>query len=82
MTDNDCTMELIRYLNRPSSTIDLKLKQKALKYVLLYDKLYKRRAEGLLLKCLDKLEAMKVMGEVHEGVYRSHRLGPKWDGWL
>ena len=48
-----------------------------MKYVLLDDELYKCSAKGLLLKCLDKEEAMKVMAKVHEGIYKSHRLRPK-----
>ena len=37
----------------------------------------KRGAKGLLLKCLKKLKAMKVMGEVHKEIYESHRFSLK-----
>ena len=79
--DNDQRSELIEYLRAPSSTTKFKTNEKAIKYVLLDDKLYKQSAEGLLLKCLDKLEYMKVMVEVHEGIYGSYRSGSKMK-WL
>ena len=68
---------MIEYLKNPSSLVDFKIKQKALKYVMLNDELYKRSTESLLLKCLDKDESMRVMAEVHEGICESHRSGPK-----
>ncbi|XP_051141292.1 uncharacterized protein LOC127258485 [Andrographis paniculata] len=35
----------------------------------------RKAADGMLLKCVDTQEAMKVMGEVHEGVCGAHRSG-------
>ena len=32
---------------------------------------------GLLLKCISTTKALRVMGEVHEGICDSHRSGPK-----
>ena len=74
MINNDWGIKLIRYLNDLSSTIDFKLKQKTHKYILLDNELYKREVKGLLLKCLDKSKVIKVMGEIHKGIYGSHRL--------
>ena len=39
--------------------------------------MYKWIVEGLLLKCLDKSESLKVMVEAYEWVCGSHRLGQK-----
>ena len=46
-------------------------------YVLLDIELYKKGVEGLLLKCLNKLEAMRVIGEVYQEIYVSHKSSPK-----
>ena len=40
---------------------------------MLNDELHKWNVEGFLLKCLNKLESMKVMAKVHKGIYDSHR---------
>ena len=45
--------------------------------MLLGDELYKWSVEDLLLKSLDHNESMRVMAEVHEGIYGSHKSGPK-----
>ncbi|OMO77081.1 hypothetical protein CCACVL1_15211 [Corchorus capsularis] len=39
--------------------------------------LFKRGADGVLLKCIDDKESMRVMGEVHEGMCGSHQVGRK-----
>ncbi|KAJ8538461.1 hypothetical protein K7X08_027682 [Anisodus acutangulus] len=71
---------LIDYQKDPSSCKDLKVKRRALNYVLIDDDLYKRSVNGVLLKCIAKAEALRVMGDVHEGVCGSHRAGlsMKW----
>jgi hypothetical protein len=56
------------------------LKLKARKYVLMgepEDVLYKRGAEGLLLKCVSKYESLQVLAEVHEGICGAHQSGVK-----
>nr|AAT85304.1 reverse transcriptase (RNA-dependent DNA polymerase) domain containing protein [Oryza sativa Japonica Group]ABF96312.1 retrotransposon protein, putative, unclassified [Oryza sativa Japonica Group] len=45
-----------------------KLRYKALKYTLLYDELYYRTIDGVLLKCLSADQAKVAIGEVHEGI--------------
>ena len=71
----DWRQELIQYLAEPLVQANFKLKQKALKYVLIDGELFRRGQERMLLKCLNKEEAMKVMGEVHEGVCGAHKSG-------
>ena len=56
--------ELIQYLTDPLVQVDFKLRQKGLKYVLIDSELFRRR-QGVLLKCLTKEDAIKVMREVH-----------------
>ncbi|KAA3467624.1 Retrotransposable element Tf2 [Gossypium australe] len=41
-------------------------------YILDGEILYKRRKDQVLLRCVDAVEAKKILEEVHEGVYRTH----------
>ena len=43
--------------------------------------LFKRGADGILLKCINMEEAMQVMAEVHEGICGAHQSGIKMK-WL
>ncbi|KAA3467307.1 RNA-directed DNA polymerase (Reverse transcriptase), Ribonuclease H [Gossypium australe] len=44
-------------------------------YVLDGEILYKRRNDHMLLRCVDVVEAKKILEEVHEGVCRTHANG-------
>ena len=48
-----------------------------LKYVLLSDELCKQSAKRLLLKLLDKDEAMRLMEKFYKGIFGSGRSSPK-----
>ena len=72
--NKDWRFELKQYLSNSSSKTKYKLKQKALKHVLVSDELLKRSQEWLLLKCVAGGEAKKIM---HEGIYGAHKSGPK-----
>ena len=37
--------------------------------------LYKRNHDSILLRCVDKVEAEKVMTELHEGTFGTHSSG-------
>ncbi|RDX76481.1 hypothetical protein CR513_43525, partial [Mucuna pruriens] len=37
--------------------------------------LYKRAADGMLLRCVDKKEAKEIMEEIHEGTFGTHSNG-------
>jgi hypothetical protein len=39
--------------------------------------LYKRGAEGLLLKCVSKYESLQILAEIHEGICGAHQSGIK-----
>ena len=41
------------------------------------DELFKRSQEGLLLKCVNDIEARRIMHEVYEGICGAHKSGPK-----
>ena len=64
---------LIEYLKDPFQKTSKKLRYKAMKYVLLDDRLYYRTIEGILIKCLNQEEAKVVMCEVHEGICGTHQ---------
>ena len=69
----DWRARLIEYLKDPFQKTSKKLRYKAMKYVLLDDRLYYRTIEGILLKCLNQEEAKVVMCEVHEGICGTHQ---------
>lgn len=61
---------LEKYLKNPSADIDFKVRQRALNFMLVDEELYKRSLNAVLLKFLNRDEALKVMDEVHEGDMR------------
>lgn len=52
----------------PFCWTDFKVKERALNYGMVGDELYKKCANGVLLKCLNKKESYLVMAQIHEGV--------------
>ena len=58
--NKDWRVELKQCLSNPSSKTEYKLKQKALKYILVDDELFKKCQEGLLLKCVNDVEAKRI----------------------
>jgi hypothetical protein len=49
---DDWRTPLVRYLENPGHIADRKVRRQALKHVVLYNTLYRRTIDGLLLKCL------------------------------
>ena len=39
------------------------------------DVLYKKRRDQMLLRCVDAMEARKILKEVHEGICSTHASG-------
>ncbi|XP_051113709.1 uncharacterized protein LOC127239550 [Andrographis paniculata] len=72
----DWRMELRKYLEQPTGETPEKLRKEALKYPLIDGDLFRIATDGMLMRCIDNQEAMKVMGEVHEGICRAHKSGP------
>ncbi|KAA3473760.1 RNA-directed DNA polymerase (Reverse transcriptase), Ribonuclease H-like protein [Gossypium australe] len=54
------------------------LRRLASEYVLDGDILYKKRKDQVLLRCVDAVEARKILEEVHEGVCGIHANGFTW----
>jgi len=57
--------------------VSIKIRYKAIKFVLLDDQLYYKTVDGVLLKCLSQEEAKVFMGETHEGVCGVHQYAHK-----
>jgi len=51
------------------------LRKIAIEYVLDGEVLYKRRKDQVLLRCVDAVEAKKILEEVHEGICGTHASG-------
>jgi hypothetical protein len=68
---------LVHYLENPSHIADRKVRQQALKYVMLDNTLYHWTIYCLLLKCLGSDQSKIAMGEVHEGICDTHQLAHK-----
>ena len=80
LDENDWRAPIVSYLRNPNGCNDNTLKLKARKYVLLgetKDVLYKRGAEGLLLKCVSKYQSLQILAEIHEGICGVHQSGVK-----
>ena len=76
-SSDDWRVEIADYLRDPSQKVTRKLRYKLAKYVLLYDQLYYKTVDGVLLKCLNQKEAKLLMGEVHEGICGAHQSANK-----
>ncbi|XP_058725923.1 uncharacterized protein LOC131597233 [Vicia villosa] len=55
--ENDWRQPLVEYLRNPTGSTDRKIKYRALNFVLIENELFKKMAEGILLKCLGESEA-------------------------
>jgi hypothetical protein len=76
----DWRSPIISYLRSPSGYTNNALKLKARRYVLIGKEdecLFKRGADGILLKCISTEEAIQVMAEVHKGICGAHQSGIK-----
>ncbi|XP_050875048.1 uncharacterized protein LOC127078657 [Lathyrus oleraceus] len=65
------------YLQYPNQKAERKIKYRALSYVLFGNKLFKKTAEGVLLKCLGEDEAYIALSNVHSGACGAHQAGSK-----
>ncbi|GAB2268987.1 hypothetical protein Dimus_038752 [Dionaea muscipula] len=54
---------------------DPKSRLQALNFVLIEGELFKKRPDGILLRCVSEPEAKTIMTEVHEGVCGAHQAG-------
>jgi hypothetical protein len=65
--------EIVDYLENPSRRVSRKLRYKAIKFVLLDERLYYKCMDGVLLQCLGQEEAKRMMSEVHDGLCGAHQ---------
>ncbi|KAM2058491.1 hypothetical protein ACFX16_031064 [Malus domestica] len=73
----DWRTSIIQYLDASYLPTSKKIRRHATKFVM-WDKILLRKTpDGLLLKCLDLEESMRVMAEVHEGIYEAYQAGTK-----
>src|SRR5438105_4255699 len=77
----DWRKPIVGYLQDPSQRTDRTVQWFAIKYLLIDNDLYRRTADGLLLKCLDEDQARVAMGEIHDGLCRTHQSDHKMK-WL
>ena len=77
MEDDDWRSPIIEFLSSPSRETDRRTRMFANRFILLDGELFKRGIDdNTLLRCLGKVEAIRVMIEVHEGICGAHtRLG-------
>ncbi|KAF8364967.1 hypothetical protein HHK36_031419 (mitochondrion) [Tetracentron sinense] len=75
--EGDWRYPYIKYLSNPSQERLKLVRQRAVNFVLIEGVLYRRGADGILLRCLSRPEADRVMAEVHEGICGAHQAGPK-----
>ncbi|XP_028193320.1 uncharacterized protein LOC114378935 [Glycine soja] len=81
MLDNDWRKSIVEYLENPIGNVARKIKYRALNYVIVGNDLFKKTAEGVLLKCLSESEAYLAVSHVHSGACGSHQAGHKMK-WL
>ncbi|XP_050374557.1 uncharacterized protein LOC126792112 [Argentina anserina] len=74
---SDWRYPIIQFHNNPEGKHDRRTKYFAANYVLYKDQLYRKFANGLLLLCIGGPDALRVMREVHEGIYGAHQAGIK-----
>jgi hypothetical protein len=73
LAENDWRKEIVDYLENPSRKVSRKLRYKAIKFVLLDDRLCYKSLDGVLLQCLSQEEAKRMMSEVHDGLCGAHQ---------
>ena len=80
LADTDWRSPIVNYLKDPSIDTERKIKYRALSYVLIRNKLFKKTPEGVLLKCLGENEACLALFSVHSGASGAHQAGltMKW----
>ena len=82
MEDDDWRAPIVYFLSSPSYPSDRRTRMFATRFILLDGELFKKGIDDdTLLRCLDKIEAMRVMAEVHKGICGAHQAGIKMK-WL
>lgn len=72
LADTNWIKPIVSYLDNPVGSMDQKVKYTSLNYVVIYNELFKKTPEGVLLKCLGEGEAYLVVSSVHSGASGAH----------
>lgn len=78
---SDWRKTIVEYLENLEGTTKRKENYRSLSSALLSNELFKKTAEGILLKCLGDSEAYLEISNVHSGVCGAHQEGHKMK-WL
>jgi ribonuclease HI len=81
LDQGDWRADIFNYLKDLAWGAPKKIRYRAMKYVLIGDDLFYRTLEGLLLKCLGRIESNRLLHEVHEGTCGTHQSAHKMK-WL
>jgi hypothetical protein len=73
LAEGDWRKEIADYLENPSRKVSRKLMYKAIKFVLLDQRLYYKSMDGVLLQCLGQGETKRMMSEVYDGLCGAHQ---------
>jgi ribonuclease HI len=73
LAEDDWRKEIVDCLENASRKVSRKLRYKAIKFVLLDERLYDKTMDGVLLQCLGQEEAKRMMSEVHDGLCGAHQ---------
>ena len=82
LEEDDWRASIIEFLLSPSWKTDKRIRMFATQFILLDGELFKKGIDDdILLRCLWKIKAMRVMVEIHEGICGAHQAGIKMK-WL
>ena len=73
----DWRKPIVELLRNPNASINRRIKNRALNYVILGDSLFKKSVNGNLLTCLSESESYIALAEVHERICGAHQSGEK-----
>ena len=73
----DWRINIREYLEDLTRQVLHRVKAQSHNFIPLKGELYRKRPDGLLLRCLSFPYSMKVMKQVHEGVSGAHQVGIK-----
>ena len=65
--EKDWRDDIIQYLQNPTGTkVPNRVKMATIKFYMQFGELHRKDPEGLLLKCVDVVEALTLMAEIHQ----------------
>ncbi|KAI5338701.1 hypothetical protein L3X38_017973 [Prunus dulcis] len=77
ISKDDWREPIMTYLQYPTLPSEKRVRIMATNYLMSNEDLVRKSKDEVLLRCLEKTEYMKVMGETHEGICGAHQGGRK-----